>query len=253
MKINCAIASKTTLLVGSLLALGMPAFGLPIFGILGFGGEKLFSFTLPSGTNIGSYIDFQNPVDGGTGAITAAGRTGDFFVGPVSVPFGLSGTIRDLSSAPIPLPGYAIAPVGPLGTFPLPINNFLSFPVGGLATTNIRLLALPNATNCSVSITCIGAFQLLQSGPDVSVTLGLIGDLINGPDMTPYTGTITAQFSNTTVAAVVAAASSPGGVTSFSWSGQISSVPEPGTVTLLGMGLFAMLLGGLRAKRRSNY
>ena len=60
MKINCAIASKTTLLVGSLLALGMPAFGLPIFGILGFGGEKLFSFTLPSGPNVGSYIDFQN-------------------------------------------------------------------------------------------------------------------------------------------------------------------------------------------------
>ena len=252
MKINSAIASKTTLFVGSLLALGMPAFAAPIIGILGFGGEKLFSFTLPSGPNVGSYIDFQNPVAGGTGAITAAGRTGDFLVGPVSVPFGLAGTIRDLATGPVPLAGYALAPVGPVGTF-TPINNFLSFPVGGLATTNIRLLALPTATSCGVLVTCINAFQLLQSGPDVSVTLGLIGDLINGPDMTPYTGTITAQFSNTNVAAVVAAASSPGGVTSFSWSGQISSVPEPGTVTLLGMGLMAMLLGGLRAKRRSNY
>ena len=251
MKINSAIASKATLLVGSLLVLGMPAFGVPIFGILGFGGEKLFSFTLPSGPNVGSYIDFQNPVAGGNGAITAAGRTGDFLVGPVSVPFGLAGTIRDLATGPVPLAGYALAPVGPVGTF-TPINNFLSFPAGGLATTNIRLLALPSATNCGGNVTCIGAFQLIQSGGDVSVSLGIIGDLINGTDATPYTGTITAQFSNTTVAAVIAAASSMGGVTSFSYSGQISSVPEPGTVTLLGMGLIAMGLGGLRAKHRSR-
>ena len=183
MKINSAIASKATLFVGSLLALGMSASAAPIIGILGFAGEKLFTFSITSGPGAGSYIDFQNPVAGGTGAITTAGRTGDFFAGPLSVPFGLSGSIKDLAS--VAIAPYSFAPVGlPFAT---PIDDFLKFPVGGLATTNIRLLQLPFATSCGVGVTCIGAFQLIQTGGDVTVTLGLIGDLINGPDTTPYT------------------------------------------------------------------
>jgi len=240
MKLKNGMALRNTLFVGSLLALGMPAFALPVTGIIGFSGTRLMTFTMSPGN---SFIDFQDPVAGGTGEIDADNRTGFFTVVPNNDP----GTIRDMSSMPNN-PPYAYVPVN---TPNLMIDNFLTF--ASLPTTNIRLTFLPLA-DCSGGGTCSGPFQLLQNGVHVSVSINILGQVLNGPDSSPFTGTITAQFLNNSVLGVFNAANSTNGITADSYSGAISAsaIPEPETATLLGLGLIAMLLGGLRAKHRSS-
>jgi hypothetical protein len=240
-----ASSLKGALLLGSLLAVGTPAFAVPVTGILGFSGTSLFTFTITPGD---SYIDFREPVAGGTGAIDSDNRTGFF----TAVGANEMGTIRDMSS--LNVAPYAWVPVNTT----VAIDDFLLFPSIS-ATTNIRLTRLPLA-NCSGGGTCVGPFQLLQSGSDVSVSINILGEILNNrtsanPDRTTFSGTITAQFLGTNVASVIAAASSPNGVNADSYSGAIlasSPVPEPGTVTMLGIGAAAILFGRLRSKRRSD-
>jgi len=241
-----ALSLKGALLLGSLLTVGMPAFAVPVTGVLGFSGTSLFTFTTAPGS---SFIDFREPVAGGTGVIDSDNRTG-FFTAVGANEFG---TIRDLSTALNP--PYALAPVNAT----VSIDDFLLFPSIS-ATTNIRLTRLPLA-NCSGGGVCVGPFQLLQSGSDVTVAINILGEVLNNrtsatPDVTQFSGTITAQFLGTNVAAVIAAASSPNGIMADSYSGAIlatagSAVPEPGTVTMLSIGALAMFLGRMRAKRRS--
>ena len=240
---TCTLVPRGLLLVGSLLAMGSSAFALPITGDLGFSGTQLFSFTLPAGANAGSYIDFRLPVDGGNGVMDSDGTTGFFNILPNNDP----GFIKDLATVPNSL-GYSVAPVGAT----VSIDNFLAF--NSIPTTNIRLTKLPFATSCSPGpfTACVGPFQLSQNGSHVSVSINILGDVLNGPDSTPFTGQITAQFLNNTIAAVIASASSADGVLANSWSGAISTVPEPGTMTMLGIGLIAMVLGGRRAKQRAG-
>jgi len=220
---------------------------VPINGNIGFSGSKLFSFTLPPGLNQGSYIDFQNPVNGGNGAIVAGGTSGGFNFIPQFDP----GFIRDLATSANTL-GYEVAPPETA----ISIDNFLSF--ASAPGLNIRLTKLPNATNCDANVICVGPFQLVQNGPAVSVSINVIGVVLSGGDSSAFTGQITAQFlglsgQGTTVAEVLAEANSSQGALANSWSGAItaSAIPEPGTVTMLGIGAIAMFLGRLRAKRRS--
>lgn len=237
------MALKCTLLVGSLLAMGVSAFAVPVTGNLGFSGTQLFSFTLPSpDINAGSYIDFRLPADGGNGVMDSDGTTGFFNI----IPNNDAGLIKDLATVANSL-GYSVAPVGAT----VSIDNFLSFT--SIPTTNIRLTQLPFASTCtpSATVACIGPFQLSQNGAHVSVSINVIGDILNGPDTTGFSGQITAQFLDKTIAAVVDGASTTTGVLADSWSGAISAtIPEPGTVTMLGIGLFAMFLSGLRSKNR---
>jgi hypothetical protein len=236
---------KGALLVGSLLAIGTPAFAVPVTGVLGFSGTSLFTFTIGPGD---SYIDFREPVAGGTGVIDSDNRTG-FFTAVGANEFG---TIRDIST--LNVPPYAFVPVNTT----VSIDDFLMFP-SIAATTNIRLTRLPLA-NCSGGGVCVGPFQLVQSGNDVTVALNILGEILNdrnsaNPDRSTFSGTITAQFLGTNVAAVIAAAGSPNGINADSYSGAIlasSAVPEPGTVTMLGIGAAVMLFGRLRSKRRSQ-
>lgn len=245
MKVINAMTLRGTLLAGALLAMGIPAFAIPVTGDLGFSGTQLFSFTLPAGVNEGSYIDFRLPVDGGNGQMDSDGVSGFFSVIPNNDP----GFIKDLATMPNSL-GYSVAPVGAT----VAINNFLTF--ASIPTTNLRLTQLPFAATCTPSMTvaCVGPFQISQNGPHVSVSINILGEAINGPDTTNWTGQITAQFLNTTIQNVIMGAGSSTGVLANSWSGAItaSAIPEPGTVTMISIGLFAMALSGLRARKQSK-
>jgi|JI61114C2RNA_FD_contig_31_4174399_length_1319_multi_9_in_0_out_0_1 hypothetical protein len=242
MKFITTGAIKGALLAALLLATVTPASAAVLNGTVGFSGTRLFSFSipaLPDPTAI-SYIDFQNPVDGGFGELVSGGTLGDY---TALIPVSTAGTIKDMATA-ANANGYTVVPVG----VPVSIDNFITF--ASIPAVNFRLTSLPLAANCGGPVTCVGAFQLVQNGSNVSVSINILGEVLSGPDTTPFSGNITAQFLGTNVGAVIAGASVPGGILANSWSGAIvSEVPEPSTITMLGLGLAAMAFG---ARRRSS-
>ena len=235
MKILTRLRRKCLVPLGSLMVMGLPAFSAPITGSLGFSGTSLFTFTLSPGD---SRIDFA-PSLTGFGDIDADNRIGFFTV----IAPNEAGLIRDMSTTNTP--PFAWVPVAT----PVSIDNFLSFP--SIPTTNIRMTLLPLA-DCSGGGTCVGPFQLLQTNvTDVQVSIGLVGQLINGPDSTPYTGSLTAVFLNNTVANVIAQANSPSGITANAFSGSIiaqNPIPEPATLTMFGIAAAAIAISRLRTK-----
>lgn len=234
---------KSALLVVSMIAAGLPASAAIINGTVGFSGTRLFSFSVPAipDPSAISYIDFQNPVDGGFGDLVSGGTLGDYTsLIPVSTP----GSIKDMATNTNAL-GYTVVPVGT----PVSVDNFVTF--ASIPAVNFRLTLLPVASDCGGPVTCVGAFQLVQNGANVAVSINLTGQVVSGSDVTPFSGNITAQFLGTNVGAVIAGASAPGGVLANSWSGAIvSEIPEPGTVILFGLGLAALAFSGRRSTFR---
>jgi len=237
--------------------MSVPAFSIPVSGFLGFSGPGVLSFSTAGGAPGSNFIDWcpvQSGVEpsagcgvaaSGQGVLSVDSRTGTFvaFDAP-----GSPGTILDISDNPA-APG---APTGatyiPLGST-TSITNFLNFadPWTYTLTSITPQVCAPSAT-----LVCTGYFALLQVGNNVSVNLAGAGTITAGTDVNPFNLLITGNFSGTTIAQVIAGATSPSGIFSNSWSGELNAtaIPEPGSVTLALLGL--ALLGGasLRKQRK---
>lgn len=177
----------------------------------------------------------------GKGDITVTLGSG-FYAGTA----GTAATILDLVDQ-AGHPPFTYFPVGVSTT----VNNFLA--LSARPTLNF-IGTIFEAQSCVPSATqiCIGGFQLSQVNNNVSVSATVDGRVVDSATgmVGFWTDILTAQFTNTTVAAVAAGATSANGVFSNSWSNSVAvtSVPEPATYGMLGGAL--LLLGSLARRFR---
>jgi len=181
----------------------------------------------------------------GSGNFSVASSTGSF-----AQYNGTFGFIKNLNNSSQPLNA----------TFSLP--NFITFALNN--SEQIDLSFIPLGTD-TTSATCAGlthctptlaalvtannpgglsSFNLDQNGTGTAATFGILGTIrdISGASA-PISGTYTAQFNNQTPAGVLGlfAAAGSGGLTS-TYSAQLSFtvVPEPMSLSLMGIGLLGL-------------
>ena len=238
------------LFAAALMLTSMRVSAAPITGSFGFDGPGVLTFF-----DDGDFIDFCATVTGDTCNNNGSGE-GDFTVtGPGTQSFTVltnttTGTIDDLTDTTPPAAGYTYLPVG----IPVTINEIIA--LNGFPTWNFQANLLPIAS-CTGTATqqCLGAFQLDQNGPNVSVEVNILGTLINTADGSKSTLDIalTGNFLETSIAAVAAGAVTPSGVFSDNWSASVtaSAIPEPGTsgMMLLAGGCLLVFSRILRSKR----
>jgi hypothetical protein len=240
----------------SLVCFAMAAPAATITGSLGFFGPGVLTFSTGGGAPGSNFIDWcpvnsgPEPAAGcndvavgpGQGSLLVSSRTGDFVAAD---PTGSPGTILDMTDVPGNPPPYTTVTLG--------ANNVPGF--FNFADPWLYTLTRIDPQTCAPSATqvCTGYFLLSQVGTGVSVSMAGGGFVTAGGDDTPFNFAISAQFENRTIAQVIAAATSPSGIFSNSWSGQLSTtpIPEPGTIA---MGLLGLALVGstriLKSRRK---
>jgi len=200
----------------------------------------------------------DQPGDAACGAPPFAGA-GDFAVTSSTGTFapynGTFGFIRDINNASQPLNTL----------FSLP--NFITFQLN--ANESIELTFIPLGTD-PLSPTCAGlthctptnaalitgtnpggvsAFNLDSNATGTAATFGILGIVHElGGGTAPIAGTYTAQFTGLTPAQVLAQALQ-GGSSTYSANLVLTTIPEPTTILLGGIGLLAV--GLFRRKARS--
>ena len=152
-----------------------------------------------------------------------------------------TGLIQDLSGTP----GDAdFVPIGP-----------------GLTPRFMQLSAQPNWLFTETFLfpgTFAGTpYILTELGGNVSATISALGTICDdtngngvcnvGESLTKFTGVYSAQYTNTTIAALAATINGGGRLTNNTWSGTVeaTAIPEPESIALFGLALL-----GLAAVRR---
>ena len=191
----------------------LPVAAAPILGTFDFmGGQAAL-------TSDG--IDFL-PVGGGSGSFQISNPVCCSFGGLA----GTAGTIGDTLTSNGRTPGIA-----------LNVNNFIAL-TG--QTWNFILTSITPGTQ--------GFYTLTQVGNSVFAGIEFKGKIVNGVDTTNWIASLTTQYTSTTVA-LAQASILAGAAPQNSWSGTLTTTPEPGSAVTLFSGL---ALVGLGWSRRRN-
>jgi hypothetical protein len=185
-------------------------------------------------------------------ATSIATRTGVF----ADPDFGAVGLGPDL----LPIDGFGVPPLEPekiqdMSANPVDANYF---PVGTPVSISSFLILAERPTwdfiaTFLVPGTAGTPFLLSQNGNNVDASISINGRAVDSATPTLFsnwTAIISAQYTNTTVAAVLAAVIA-GTLPVNTWSGTFEATPIPEPMTLLTFGAGASALAAYRRRRRA--
>ncbi len=226
---GCRVALYAALLVAVCCALGNPA-SANVSGPLNItnapGGGITISATaitwLPPGTQAG------------TGAIDTGAGTNLIYSGGTLGP-GVLGNIKNLTMGPLPVDQFITFPA------PSPVLDFVLTGLGpGAPSTNCAGLSIGG----SCSVAAGSPFILTDLPTGTALSLSAFGTITDGGVTGSWSGAFSTQLNLTP--AQIQATILAGQVIESTYSGQFNvtspSVPEPGTLLLLGFGIVGVTI-----------